>query len=261
MRRNPDSQLLLRGLKVLEAVNARPGAITAELCQRCDLSRTSTHRILMTLVRNGFVYRDESTGGFFAAHGVVNLARGYDSAAKLAELARTELAAAAATVLWPLSLSIPDELAMRVASSTDHVSPFAVEKLVPGERIPMLQCSAGLAWLAMLEPAERAPIVEAALGQPPCDDRHTRWSRADLENTLAESSRAGYAVYRRPQRLTPMIGLAVPVRIGERPTAALTVRFAESALPIRDGIARFLQTLQRTAQRLAEASPVPARIT
>jgi IclR family mhp operon transcriptional activator len=253
MQRNPDSQLLVRGLKVLEAVNARPGAITAEICQRCDLSRTSTHRILMTLVRNGFVYREASSGGFYAAHGVLNLARGYDRAAQLAELARDELAATAATVLWPLSLSIPEHLAMRVASSTDHFSPFAVERLVPGERIPMLQCSAGLMWLATLDPDERAPLVEAALEQPAVDSKQTRWSRGQLETTLAETSRAGFAVFRRPQRLTHMVGLAVPVRSGERPTAALTVRFAESALPVRDGIARFLATLQAAARRLGEA--------
>jgi DNA-binding IclR family transcriptional regulator len=253
MQRNPDSQLLVRGLKVLEAVNARPGAITAEICQRCNLSRTSTHRILMTLARNGFVYRDASSGGFYAAHGVLNLARGYDGATQLAEIARDELAATAATVLWPLSLSIPEDIAMRVASSTDHFSPFAVERLVPGERIPMLQCSAGLAWLSTLTPSEREPLVDAALGQPAVDKRQTRWSRGQLEATLAETSRAGFAVFRRPQRLTNMIGLAVPVRSGERPTAALTVRFAESALPVREGVTRFLATLQEVALRLGEA--------
>jgi len=255
MARNPDSQLLVRGLTVLEAVNAKPGAITAELCQYCCLSRTSTHRILTTLVRKGFVYRDAATGGYYAANGVLKLARGYDAAAQLAEFAREELAAAAATVLWPLSLSIREDLAMRVASSTDHVSPFVVEKLVPGERIPMLQCSAGLAWLATQDPAERARIVDAALDQPASDRRQIRWSRGELETALAETSRTGYAVFRRPQRLTNMIGLAVPVRIGARPIAALTVRFAESALPVREGVARFLETLQRTALRLAEAGP------
>ena len=166
MRRNPDSQLLVRGLKVLEAVNARPGAITAELCVLCELSRTSTHRILMTLVRNGFAYRDDSTGGFYAAHGVLNLARGYDGAAQLSELAHREFAATSGKVLWPLSLTIAERLTMRVASTTDHESPFAVEKLMPGTRIPVLQCAAGLAWLATVEAQERAAIVEAALAQP-----------------------------------------------------------------------------------------------
>lgn len=258
MQARSEVQSLLRGLKVIEVINERPGARTAEIAVRCGIPRTSAHRMLTTLVKSGFVYRDDATGGYFAAHGVLRLSRGFDPAAQLAEIARGQLAAIAPQIAWPLHLSVPEQLCMRVQVATDHVSPFAVEKLLPGHRLPVLQCAAGLAYLASVKDDERAPIVEAALRQPCERPNQTRWTRPMLEAKIAETQRAGYALFKWPQRVTNMVGLSVPIFIDGRPQAALSVRFAETAVPVNVAISRFLPQLTTAASRLRDATATTA---
>ena len=47
-----------------------------------------------------------------------------------------------------------------------------------------------------------------------------------------------------------MVGLSVPVQIDAERSAALTVRFAESALPVKEAIVRFLPVLRGVAAKI-----------
>ena len=249
MDHSSDVQSLLRGLRVLEVVNALPGSCVSEIAVKCQLPRTSTHRLLNTLTHNGFARRDDRTQRYFPTQRVLHLACGFDRAAHLAERARLLLQELSGSISWPMHFSTQDHLTMQIGASTDHVSPLAVEKLLPGQRIPLLQCAAGLAWLASQPGEERRKIVEAEIAKR----GEVVWNRPQLESALLETQRRGFAVFRRPQRCTVMVGLSVPVRIEGEVQAALSVRFAESAIPISCAREKFLPALAAAATRLSDA--------
>jgi IclR family mhp operon transcriptional activator len=253
LERSADGQSLQRGFAIVEIVNRHPGSCAASIASRCGIPRSSAQRILAVLMRLGFVYREEATRGYFPARGVERLSCGFDATARFVEAARIEVAALAPQVAWPVYFAAFERQAMCVQAVTDHVSPFAVEKLIPGQRLPVLQCAAGLAWLSAADEAECDAVVEAALRQPLDRSSQTRWSRQALDARLAEARRAGYALFRWPQRLTCMVGLAVPVRIDGRARAALAVRFAESAIPLATAVSRFLPHLDASVERLQRA--------
>lgn len=247
----PDGvQVLRRGLQVLQVVNARPGLCTAQIAAACGLARTTTQRILNTLHNDGFLRRDPANRTYVPSQRVLTLSGGFDRAALVTERAADALLRRTDKVQWPMHFATRDGRAMVVRASTDQTSPLAVHKLLPGIRIPLLQCSAGLAWLAAQPQSARAPVVEEALRDP----GEVSWDRPRLEEALHYCESHGHAVFRRPQRVSAMIGLSVPVQLGELGTAAVTVRFAEKAVSLKEAEERFLPELLAAAAQVREAA-------
>ncbi len=250
MEHRSDVQSLGRGLRILEVVNEHPGSSTAELALACKLPRTTTHRLLVTLAQQGFVRRDEWTQRYLPTSRVLRLVSGFDLTARLTERAQSVLNGMKTSLDWPMNVSTRDQLLMRVRASTDRLNPLAVHKLRPGAGIPLLQCAAGLAWLAAQPAAEREQIIEDAIPQP----AEVPWRRSDLERALGETERRGFAVFRRPQRFSALVGISVPVRIDGRVDAALSVQFAERAISVNAACERFLPHLNAAAAALGDSS-------
>ena len=242
-------QTLVRGLTVLEVLNGNRGLTAAAASVACRLPRTTTLRLLSTLVRLGFVRFDEVSRRYFPATRVLSLSAGFDRADLLNERAGAVLREAAGEVRWPMHFAVREALSMQVRSSTDHVTPLAVHKVLPGMRIPLLQCASGLAWLGTQAPEACNRIVEEALSAP----GDVKWSREHLEAALAQTRQRGYAVFRRPERFTTMVGLSVPVGTGDGDTAAVCVRFAERAVPLRTAEREFLPRLRAIAAQISDA--------
>ncbi len=250
MARGPGVQSLVRGLRVLEVINERPGLCVSEIAARCRLPRTSTHRFLQTLTLNGFARRDERTQQYFPTHRVTNLAAGFDRTAHLTEQARQLLEQLAESITWPMHFSTQNDMRMEIRASTDHVSPLAVEKLLPGQRIPLLQCAAGIAWLGSQPRGEQVKLVDAALQEK----GDVVWSRLQVEGALIDVQKRGFAIFRRPQRRTVMVGLSVPVRVDGEVQGAISIRFAESAVSVDAGRDKFLPRLTAAATLLGDAA-------
>ena len=251
----PDGvQVLRRGLQVLQVVNGQPGLCTAQIAAACGLARTTTQRILNTLHNDGFLRRDPSTRTYVPSHRVLSLSCGFDRTALVTERAADALQQRAPRILWPMHFTTRDGRAMVVRASTDQSSPLAVHKLLPGIRIPLLQCSAGLAWLASQPEAARGPVLEDALRDP----GEVTWDRPRLEEALHYAESHGHAVFRRPQRVSAMIGLSVPVSLGEFGTAAISVRFAEKAVSLKEAEERFVPELLACAAQVREAAAAQA---
>jgi IclR family mhp operon transcriptional activator len=256
-----DTKSLLKGLRIIEAVNRWPGMILAHIALRCGLPRTTTHRTLRTLEQNGFVYRDAATGRFFPYRRVLALSSGFDAVARATASVRDEFAALGPTVGWPMHFATPllnvEDPQMQVEASTDYVSPLAVEKLLPGNLIPLLQCAAGLAWLSSVPQDIYAPILDRAMRS--CCERpaQKRWTRPAVEETINLIRRRGFADFYWLCRHTNMVGLSVPVQIDAERSAALTVRFAESAVPVKEAVTKFLPVLRALAAKVSLQTGVP----
>lgn len=240
---------LTRGLQVLEVLNSNRGLSTSGIARACQLPRTTTIRLLLTLTKHGFARRDRATRKYAPGSRALSLASGISYLDVLTEQAEEALHNAAPEVCWPMDFATRDALSMKVRSSTDIVSPLAVHKLMPGTLIPLLQCASGLAWLGSQNDATRDEVIEQILR----GGNDAQWTRNELERELRETRDRGFAVFRKPARLTAMVGMSVPVRLRGHGTATLGVRFAERAVPLNTAEREFLPLLKGIASRL-EAS-------
>jgi IclR family acetate operon transcriptional repressor len=185
------SQTLDRALNVLLEVgrSGASGLGLAECSRLLGYSKPTTHRILRTLTRRGFLEVDDERGVYTL--GIANLRLG------MAFLHQLDLRREALPLLRQLVEKSRETVHLGVLSGADVVyiekveSPQAVRMFSQvGHTMPAHSTGIGKAILAHLPAEERAAILpERIESRTPA----TITSRAELENHFAEVRRRGYS--------------------------------------------------------------------
>jgi IclR family mhp operon transcriptional activator len=87
------SQVLLRGLSVLEALNLRPISSVEQIAATTGLPKSTTVRVLQNLASKGYAQRLPMRKGYMLGERVQNLSNGFHSADALVEASRPLIAA------------------------------------------------------------------------------------------------------------------------------------------------------------------------
>jgi IclR family transcriptional regulator, mhp operon transcriptional activator len=251
----PPTEVLLRGLSVIEALNRRPVSTIEQLADATRLPKPTVVRVLNQLVATSYVERLPKRRGYMLGERVLTLSAGYHSQDAVVREAHTILAAFTTAHKWPVSLATLDTDTMRVRASTSQESPFAT----PGDqqriarRVPILASAHGRAYLAFCPGGEYEIIVALLQVSTRKDDLPARDARF-LSNLLKTTRRAGYAISA-PLAGDPAIGLAVPVFRGPRVLASLSLRYLGKAISEAEVARRYLEPLRGAARAIAEAAP------
>jgi len=244
---------LMRGLDALTVLNLRDGATVSEVAQEIRLPRTTVYRILETLCNAGFVFRDPSDDRYRLTIMVRALSGGFDDEAWVAQIAKPLINELCGEIVWPISISTLSGTTMMVRETTDHSSPVAIERYSAGFRAPLLTSAGGRVYLAFCAASQRETLIDVLARSTKDEDKLARLQRPDLQRLLSDIKAQGYATATRSRRMVEEISLSVPVLLNDRVLAALTVRFASSALPLKTGVERFLPKLRHTAATIARS--------
>jgi IclR family mhp operon transcriptional activator len=246
---------LMRGFDALTVLNLRDGATVSEVATEIRLPRTTAYRILETLCTSGYVVRDAADDRYRLTVRVKTLSHGFVDEGWVAEAATPCIVELCREIAWPVSVATLAGTAMMLRETTDHETPLAVERLSAGIRLPLLTSAAGRAYLAACPPAQCAELLDLLGRSSKEDDKPARGPRADVLRTLEEIRTQGYATATRTRRLVEELSLSTPVMAGDRVVAALTVRCATAAVPLKHAVERFLPKLQHCAAMIAGGFP------
>jgi IclR family mhp operon transcriptional activator len=241
---------LLRGLEVLHVLNQQNGATVSEVATAIDLPRTTTYRILETLCHAGYAYRAASDERYRLTILVRGLSDGFDDEAWVTQIARPYMYELCNELVWPVAIATLSGSTMMIRQTTDHRSPLAVEKRGPGFRVAILGSASGLAYLAWCPPEQREALLDLLAKSKRPEDQPAQ-NRRKVTDTLTETRKRGYALWRRPRRVSDELSLSVPIlTAGERLLATLTIRFSSTAVPESEAVQRFIPRLRAVAQRI-----------
>lgn len=247
------ASVLLRGLSIIEALNARQVSSVDDVARETCLPKPTVVRMLSQLAAHGYCERLPFRRGYRLSDRVQALSAGYRSIDTLVAIARPLLTTFTAQHKWPLTLAILDTDAMRVRASTLAESPYAtsLDQGRMARRLPVLTSAVGLAQLAFCPDDERDTLLRLV--------RTTRSRRGAstldedrLQDLLRDICGQGYAT-------SPVVrgemakGLAVPIMQGERVLGAISLRYLGKAISEAQVARRYLHQLQAMATQIGTA--------
>lgn len=232
------SQLLVRGLRVLETVASSPGPVgVGELARQVDLPKSTVQRILVTLADEGWIQpTEDSVTRWHLTNRLLALSRHVPRQSDLRQVALPHMKALQRATQESLYLTVPDLTigATILVEKLDSTLPVRTYAAI-GAVVSMRSAATGKAILAALTDNEVDDILRLDLpagGAAPLNDD-------ELRRQLLEIRKSGYAVGRGEWR-TGICAIAAAV-LGDdgRPIAALVIsipafRFTED-LPPRIG--------------------------
>ena len=242
---------LLRGLEVLHVLNHHNGATVSEVASSIDLPRTTTYRILETLCVAGYAYRAASDDRYRLTILVRGLSDGFDDEAWVTQIARPYIYNLCQEIVWPVAVATLSGSSMLIRQTTDHQSPLAVEKRGPGFRVPILGSAAGIAYLSFCTKEQRDSLLDILAKSKKVADKPAR-SRKKVYETLLETRKRGYAISRRPRRISDELSFSVPITANDRLLASLTFRCSSMAVPENEAIRNFVPKLKAVAIQIGQ---------
>lgn len=248
VRSTPGSQSLERGLQLLRAFRDGVGVLTnAELAERTSLPRPTVSRLMRSLVDAGFVAYDTPQKAYRLTAACLSLALSFRSSERLLEKALPLMRALAQGRLVNVGLAVADQLEMVYLDSVRLSRRGIFRRISPGSRIPVATTSLGCAYLAGMQPAARA-----ALMQQLAQAHAAAWPRLErgIHTALRAVRKNGYC---HAQWQAGMTAVALPLPTPGGGLYALNVSFPTSLAAMDDSVEVHGALLLALAQDIRKA--------
>jgi DNA-binding IclR family transcriptional regulator len=233
-RTNGGVQSVVRALRLIDTLGQSRGEVgIAELSKRVGLHVSTVHRLLTTLVQQGFCRQNPETGRYALGAKLFQLGEVCLGQMDLRELARSFLARLSRETGETANLVVLDGREALYLDKVESPQNLRIFSRI-GHRAPLYCTAVGKVLLAYRPATERRSLLGTGAFKP--FTRHTVTSPARLRRELEEVGRQGYALDREECEEGAYC-LAVPVRNAQgRIEAALsvsgpTVRMGDHRLP------------------------------
>lgn len=244
---------VLRGLKILQAVNALDHADLKALHEVTQDDKATILRMLETLIHAGYVVQDPETGGYIVTGRTLQLSAGYDRSRQYKMLVPPALKEFRNDVGWPSDFATLDGTEMIVIETSRDSGPMSFNRQ-RGFRAPVLHTSVGRAYLAFCSVEQRQALIDRLRAE-------SEWTSEaiptdhEIEELVTAARSKGYATmdegYSSAEYNGTFWAVAVPVMAEDRLFGTLNLMMLKHATTPEQAEADLLPKLQAAADGLA----------
>lgn len=241
---------LAKGLKVLEVMAGQGGGSALEIARRTGIPRPTVHRVLHTLIREGYVEQPGRGQNYRLTKMVTLVAEGFKGEDWLYAASTPVLERLRSKIIWPMDTAVCEGGWMVVCSNTHDLNPLSLDNVYRGRKVNMIQSALGRAYLAFAPPAESEILIDTLTAdmEEPHRSAEILGIRKEIEKTRAR----GYAL--RVKGIQPKTSsLAVPIMHGANVIACINIHWIDRAVKLSDAISTFLPQLRQVAHELEHA--------
>ena len=256
MDRGVPVRSLSKGLAVLKIINQHGAMSLMDISRTCDMPYPTASRIVQTLVLEGLIERDIRKKWYRPTGLVRSLAQGYRQKARLADVAQPHILSLTRKIGWPITISTHVGPNMVVETSTHQTTSMCYYDPEPGFSLPLLECSAGLAYLSFMAD-EPFHTIMSTLRMLEEEGKPHYLVPLLTEGNLRQQIRAhGFATQSNVQP-TPQPGktssISLPLLHGGAVVGAMTMTFFSSSLRMAEAVNRHIAELRQTAADIERA--------
>ena len=231
----------LRGLQVLEVVNARRCSTLPEIVRDTGLPRATALRLLETLQEAGYITRDDLTGAYEPLPRVAALAMGFNFEAWMVSVTTPILRRLLKLTGWPSDLMVLRGDEMIVRNSNRKYCALPINRDFEGMRSPLTGSAAGRAYLAWCGRVEREKLLRMVSNIA---------ERRAIDRELQKTREQGYGA--RDPVLKPHLGaMAVPVILREHVLGCVDCVYLPQTTTQRAVAERCLEPMREAAAEIA----------
>jgi IclR family mhp operon transcriptional activator len=243
---------LERGLAVLDALGDHDGLTLQSLHDRTALPKSTLLRVLATLEKTGHARRRIADRSWRRTA----LRSSSPASAiqdQLIDIGGEVLDEMCGKLAWPSDLAVYHDGAMEILETTRRRSPYVINRLAIGFRIPVLLSGLGRAWLAFCSDEEREAIVTDLIASNDASDRIAQ-DPAFVNALIAETRAKGYGVraggysIRRSTVEDKTSGIALPLYLKGRIVACINLVWVLTAFDEAAFVSRYLLELRAAAE-------------
>ena len=233
----------MRGLQVIEALSESGWTKVGDLSAATGIDRSSTYRIVGTLVQLGYVSRRSDDAALALTPKFAYLADGLKDDDIVTQLAWPALFELSKDILWPCDFASFESGRVLIRLSTHKISPMSIHRRMIGKERPLVRSALGTAILAAMADDELESSLELIdrLGGINVEDVRDRAAVHRVVQTVRERGYASSA----GQTESKISAIALPVLApGGRVVGAINIVFFRSVMTIEQAAGRYLNKLK-----------------
>lgn len=192
-------QSLERGLSILEILPANPeeGLRLGEIAKRLELSKSTAHRLLSSLVHRGFVIQDEAKGRYRIGYKTLEISRKILNNLSVTDLIIPYLRRLAEMTGETAGFALVDKEQSQITLSNEIMSKNPVKpRSHLGETIALMGTACGKVYLSMLSHDKFEQLIEKIGKKIVFSRDHEHYD--DFREELKRIKRQGYACSSQP---------------------------------------------------------------
>ncbi|GEM_PF-2331658 len=239
-----------RFARVLGAVNAADGITMSDLSQAVDLPRSAVNRYIVTLLKLGYIFRDERTLTYQPTAKTFELSKGAtrDQALRLTVL--PILHRTCRDIGWSLNFTTLKSAQLTLIANTDAVSPLVTKQRRTMLMRPLLGRAAGHVLLAYLTQPVRDDVLAMAVQQSSTLYEESGIDSKSVPKLLSDIVNSGYAASKTVNKQLNTI--AVPVHVNGAVPFCVSVGVNDSVLSLGQVTEKLLDPLLSCAEELTQ---------